>query len=172
MCQTCGDVGCCNSSPSRQGQIVGAGEDWHLCYVDGVGFELDVPSGPSCPLPADVRGESLLKRVVLRRGENPSSFGGYRSTSGAGRNASLSNRAATPDHLGTWLGTRWRHERGEWSENCGSGGNSQTLRLLFSLVARTAHFWGQGVAASNPASPTASPQSKMFTPQRSQHVRV
>jgi len=61
MCQTCGHIGCCDSSPSRHAtahfaetghQLVRSfepGEDWYWCYVDAVAFELDVPSGPSHP---------------------------------------------------------------------------------------------------------------------------
>jgi hypothetical protein len=61
MCQTCGHVGCCDSSPGRHAtahfrtkghalvRSYEPGEDWYWCYVDDVAFELDVPSGPSHP---------------------------------------------------------------------------------------------------------------------------
>jgi hypothetical protein len=50
MCQTCGQIGCCDSSPnrhaSRHAQASGhavarsaePGEDWSWCYVDEVAF--------------------------------------------------------------------------------------------------------------------------------------
>jgi Zn-finger in ubiquitin-hydrolases and other protein len=50
MCQTCGHIGCCDSSPHRHasahartaGQPIvrsaGLGEDWSWCYVDEVAF--------------------------------------------------------------------------------------------------------------------------------------
>jgi hypothetical protein len=50
MCQTCGRIGCCDSSPNRHAsQHAGAsghpiarsaeaGEDWSWCYVDEVAF--------------------------------------------------------------------------------------------------------------------------------------
>jgi hypothetical protein len=53
MCQSCGHVGCCDSSPGRHASkhfaltghpIVRSfepGEDWFWCYVDRVAFELD-----------------------------------------------------------------------------------------------------------------------------------
>ena len=52
MCQTCGTIGCCDSSPNRhasrhaheQGhpiaRSVEPGEDWSWCYVDEVMFRL------------------------------------------------------------------------------------------------------------------------------------
>jgi hypothetical protein len=61
VCQACGHVGCCDSSPGRHATahfhgtghaIVRSyepGEDWFWCYVDDVAFELDVPPGPSHP---------------------------------------------------------------------------------------------------------------------------
>jgi uncharacterized UBP type Zn finger protein len=61
MCQTCGQVGCCDSSPGRHAtahfRLTGhplvrsfePGEDWFWCYVDEVMFELDLPPGPSRP---------------------------------------------------------------------------------------------------------------------------
>jgi hypothetical protein len=61
MCQSCGHVGCCDSSPNRHATahhrssghpIVRSfepGEEWFWCYADDVGFELDVPPGPSHP---------------------------------------------------------------------------------------------------------------------------
>lgn len=50
MCQTCGQIGCCDSSPNRHasrhahasGHAVARsaepGEDWSWCYVDEVAF--------------------------------------------------------------------------------------------------------------------------------------
>jgi uncharacterized UBP type Zn finger protein len=50
MCQTCGRIGCCDSSPNRHasGHAASAqhpiirsaepGEDWSWCYLDEVGF--------------------------------------------------------------------------------------------------------------------------------------
>ena len=50
MCQTCGEIGCCDSSPnrhaSRHARAAGhaiarsaePGEEWSLCYVDEVAF--------------------------------------------------------------------------------------------------------------------------------------
>jgi hypothetical protein len=61
MCQTCGHVGCCDSSPSRHAtahfRLTGhplirsfePGEDWFWCYVDEAMFELALPPGPSHP---------------------------------------------------------------------------------------------------------------------------
>ena len=61
MCQSCGHVGCCDSSPGKHAtahfQSEGhpiirsyePGEDWYWCYVDEAGFELDGPPGPSHP---------------------------------------------------------------------------------------------------------------------------
>jgi hypothetical protein len=62
MCQACGHIGCCDSSPGRHAtghfQSTGhelirsyePGEDWYWCYVDEVAFELDDrPPGPSHP---------------------------------------------------------------------------------------------------------------------------
>jgi uncharacterized UBP type Zn finger protein len=52
MCQTCGHVGCCDSSPNRHATAHFAatgrpivrsaepGEDWSWCYVDEVMFRL------------------------------------------------------------------------------------------------------------------------------------
>jgi len=59
MCQTCGHVGCCDESPNRHAtahyRSIGhpiirsfePGENWFWCYVDDVGFDLEVPPGPS-----------------------------------------------------------------------------------------------------------------------------
>ncbi len=59
MCQQCGHVGCCDNSPNRHAtghfmlsehpiiRSFEPGEEWFWCYVDDVGFELDVPPGPS-----------------------------------------------------------------------------------------------------------------------------
>jgi len=61
MCQECGHVGCCDSSPNRHAtahhQETGhpivrsfePGEDWFWCYADRLMFQLDVPEGPSHP---------------------------------------------------------------------------------------------------------------------------
>jgi uncharacterized UBP type Zn finger protein len=61
MCQQCGHVGCCDQSPGRHAtahhretghpliRSFEPGEDWFWCYEDDVGFELDVPPGPSHP---------------------------------------------------------------------------------------------------------------------------
>ena len=62
VCQVCGHVGCCDSSPNRHATahhrqtdhpIVRSfepGEEWFWCYLDEVGFELaDAPPGPSYP---------------------------------------------------------------------------------------------------------------------------
>jgi uncharacterized UBP type Zn finger protein len=61
MCQACGHVGCCDSSPGRHAtahfRLTGhpvvrsfePGEDWFWCYVDEVMFELALPPGPSHP---------------------------------------------------------------------------------------------------------------------------
>lgn len=52
MCQVCGQVGCCDSSPNRHAtahygetghpivRSLEPGERWLWCYVDEVGFEL------------------------------------------------------------------------------------------------------------------------------------
>ncbi len=59
VCQECGHVGCCDDSPNRHASehyrvtthpVVRSfepGEDWFWCYADDVGFELDLPPGPS-----------------------------------------------------------------------------------------------------------------------------
>jgi uncharacterized UBP type Zn finger protein len=61
LCQSCGHVGCCDSSPGRHAtahfRLTGhplvrsfePGEDWFWCYVDEVMFELALPPGPSHP---------------------------------------------------------------------------------------------------------------------------
>lgn len=58
VCQECGHVGCCDSSPGRhttghfqasQHPIVRSyepGEDWYFCYPDDVVFEID-GAGPA-----------------------------------------------------------------------------------------------------------------------------
>ena len=59
-CQTCGHVGCCDSSPGRHATAHAAaeghplvrsmepGEDWWWCAVDQVAFELpDAPPAPT-----------------------------------------------------------------------------------------------------------------------------
>ena len=55
MCQQCGHVGCCDSSPERHAaghaeqashpvaRSVEPGEDWSWCYVDEVMFRLSRP---------------------------------------------------------------------------------------------------------------------------------
>jgi hypothetical protein len=52
MCQTCGKIGCCDSSPNRHAsghageaghpvaRSVEPGEDWSWCYVDELMFRL------------------------------------------------------------------------------------------------------------------------------------
>ncbi len=52
MCQTCGHIGCCDSSPNRHAtahnratghpivRSAEPGEDWSWCYVDEVSFRL------------------------------------------------------------------------------------------------------------------------------------
>ncbi|MEA2350338.1 MAG: hypothetical protein QOG86_1279 [Thermoleophilaceae bacterium] len=52
MCQTCGKIGCCDSSPNKHASAHAAegghpivrsvqpGEDWSWCYVDEVMFRL------------------------------------------------------------------------------------------------------------------------------------
>jgi hypothetical protein len=52
MCQTCGTIGCCDSSPNRHAsrhareavhpvaRSVEPGEDWSWCYVDELMFRL------------------------------------------------------------------------------------------------------------------------------------
>ena len=62
VCQTCGHVGCCDSSPARhatahfhasQHPIIRSyepGEDWYWCYLDEAIFEVDgAPPAPSHP---------------------------------------------------------------------------------------------------------------------------
>lgn len=58
VCQECGHVGCCDSSPGRhttahfresQHPVVRSyepGEDWFFCYVDDLAFELE-GAGPA-----------------------------------------------------------------------------------------------------------------------------
>jgi uncharacterized UBP type Zn finger protein len=53
MCQTCGRIGCCDSSPNqhatRHARSTGhpivrsaqPGEDWSWCYLDNIAFVLD-----------------------------------------------------------------------------------------------------------------------------------
>ena len=53
LCMTCGEVGCCDSSPNRHASAHAAahghpivlsfepGEDWCWCYVDNVAFAVD-----------------------------------------------------------------------------------------------------------------------------------
>ncbi|HEV7888688.1 MAG TPA: UBP-type zinc finger domain-containing protein [Acidimicrobiales bacterium] len=62
VCQTCGHVGCCDSSPGTHATkhflAVGhpivrsyePGEDWFWCYIDEMAFELaGAPPAPSHP---------------------------------------------------------------------------------------------------------------------------
>lgn len=62
VCQTCGHVGCCDSSPGKHATkhfratgepIVRSyepGEEWYWCYVDDLAFELEgAPPAPSHP---------------------------------------------------------------------------------------------------------------------------
>ena len=56
MCQTCGHIGCCDSSPNRHAtaharaedppivRSAEPGETWSWCYVDEVGFVIDAAS--------------------------------------------------------------------------------------------------------------------------------
>jgi hypothetical protein len=65
MCLTCGEIGCCDSSPSRHASrharearhpIVRSaepGEDWSWCFVDEVGFVVEGAGAA----PAKVRGD-------------------------------------------------------------------------------------------------------------------
>ena len=58
QCLSCGRVGCCDSSPNRHASAHAArtehpivhsaqpGEDWNWCYVDEVGFLIDVEEAP------------------------------------------------------------------------------------------------------------------------------
>ena len=53
MCQTCGRIGCCDSSPNQHASKHAAehdhpivhsfepGEEWNWCYVDNVAFAVD-----------------------------------------------------------------------------------------------------------------------------------
>ena len=57
ICLTCGHVGCCDSSPNRHAtahshatshalvRSLEPGEDWTWCYIDEVGFRVDVIHG-------------------------------------------------------------------------------------------------------------------------------
>lgn len=68
VCQTCGHVGCCNSSPNRHAtahhEATGhpvirsyePGEDWFWCYVDDVGFRL--PDASPAPSHTDGAGDA------------------------------------------------------------------------------------------------------------------
>ena len=61
MCQSCGQVGCCDNSPglhatahfqSTRHPLIRSfepGEEWFWCYLDEVAFELGLPPGPSHP---------------------------------------------------------------------------------------------------------------------------
>jgi len=62
VCQSCGHVGCCDSSPLKHAtahfrsvshplvRSYEPGEDWFWCFADEVGFELeDAPEAPSHP---------------------------------------------------------------------------------------------------------------------------
>ncbi len=62
MCEECGHVGCCDSSPGRHAtkhfaltahplvRSFEPGEGWFWCYADQVSFELEsVPPGPWHP---------------------------------------------------------------------------------------------------------------------------
>jgi Zn-finger in ubiquitin-hydrolases and other protein len=57
MCQTCGRIGCCDSSPNRHASAHASaarhpiarsaepGENWSWCYVDEVAFVVTQPPG-------------------------------------------------------------------------------------------------------------------------------
>ena len=63
MCQSCGHVGCCDSSPGKHAtahfhavpahpiiRSYEPGEDWYWCYLDDLAFELaGAPPAPSHP---------------------------------------------------------------------------------------------------------------------------
>ncbi|HEU5151331.1 MAG TPA: UBP-type zinc finger domain-containing protein [Iamia sp.] len=62
VCQACGHVGCCDSSPATHAtahhrasahpiiRSYEPGESWFWCYLDETGFELpDAPPAPSHP---------------------------------------------------------------------------------------------------------------------------
>jgi hypothetical protein len=62
LCQECGHVGCCDSSPRRHAtrhfrtvahpvvRSYEPGENWFWCYVDELAFEIDgAPPAPSHP---------------------------------------------------------------------------------------------------------------------------
>ena len=62
VCQACGHVGCCDSSPNRHAtahaessghpliRCFEPGEEWYYCYADKVDFDLDdAPPAPSHP---------------------------------------------------------------------------------------------------------------------------
>jgi hypothetical protein len=62
VCQACGHVGCCDSSPNRHAtahwradghpvvRSYEPGEDWYWCYADDVAFEIEgAPPAPSHP---------------------------------------------------------------------------------------------------------------------------
>jgi hypothetical protein len=58
MCMTCGQIGCCDSSPNRHAsrhareaghpiaRSAEPGEDWSWCFVDRAAFVVDLPSEP------------------------------------------------------------------------------------------------------------------------------
>jgi hypothetical protein len=59
MCMTCGEIGCCDSSPNRHASRHAAtaghpiarsaepGEEWSWCYVDELAFVVDPSSLPA-----------------------------------------------------------------------------------------------------------------------------
>ena len=63
ICQTCGHIGCCDSSPNKHAtahyrahtdhpviRSYEPGENWWWCYVDELAFEVpDAPPSPSHP---------------------------------------------------------------------------------------------------------------------------
>jgi hypothetical protein len=61
MCQTCGGIRCCDSSPSKHASAharaaghpiarsAEPGEDWSWCYVDDVAFVLQAPAADGRP---------------------------------------------------------------------------------------------------------------------------
>jgi ubiquitin-hydrolase Zn-finger-containing protein len=67
MCMSCGEVGCCDSSPNRHtirhareashpiARSAEAGEDWGWFFVDEVGFVVEVTGAASAGVGGDLR---------------------------------------------------------------------------------------------------------------------